>query len=596
MTPWLPFAAALGALLLVAGLVPAWRGVARRRATTAGTTAYEVDVLGLPEVPGSVRLRIGATSLVVDDPQEKRRFDFTATGLTLERQYGDWGRGGERERTAIGRDGRGNEIEVTGSHTVMTALWERLHDRPLPPEPVPPVSVAPGDTVAGAAFVAAGGLGLLLVPLVLLGAVGVEGTVVEPAAGDELCVVEWVSPGGDARRNGVTCYEEEAGETVRLWALGGPLRGEVWDADTPAGAALVSGGVALLGAAIWGYGGWAARRRSRRAAAWTAEAAEASRRHSARRAVQGPALDVELPPADRITFTTARSLMTRVALVRSQRAWSEAERREWLEMRRSLARFQRLVAVLKLAPAVGVTLAVLVIAATAAWTSTDGLLASRGPSATTTATVGGAVDDPLPLWPTDVELTFTTRTGRTVEAVAAVVDVAALPSSVQVEYALDAPYRVRVVGDPGPARGVGLSVGLAVLVALGAAVATAAGPVRRRRALARADRAQPVRLAYVLDRPATPPGEVAAEASVLLFDGSGAPTFQLLVTGDGVARAALSGTAQVRGELREDAPVRCVLDDVPVRCAGGLLYLDPQEWLDDLRDELGTDEEPVAQQ
>lgn len=592
MTTWL-LSAVVGVLLLVAGMVPAWRGAARRRAATAGTTAYDVMVLGLPEVPGTARLRVGATSLVVDDPQEKRRFDFTATGLTLDRRYGDWSRGGERERTAVGRDGRGNELEITGSHTTMTALWDHLHDRPLPSEPRPPVTVAPGDTVVGAAFVAAGGLALILMPLLLVGAVMVEGTVVETAAGDELCVVQWVDSDGETRRNGLTCYEE-SGEEVRLWSLGGPLQGEVLDTDTPLALAFGGGGTALLGGVIWAYGVWAARRRARRAAAWSAEAADTR----STRQEDGWAPDVELPPADRVDFATARALMVHVARARAQHVWSDAERAEWREVRRALARLERVAAVLRLGPAVGVPLAVLVMTAAAAWTSTDGLLASRGPSATAVASVGEVVDAPLPLWPADVELTFTTGTGRTVEAVAAVADADALAPSVQVEYAVDAPYRVRVVGDPGPTRGVTLSAGATGLAVLVAAVASAVGPVRRRRALARAERAQPARLAYVLDRAPGPPGEPDADATgtVLLFDVGGAPAFRIAVAGDGVARAPLSGTAQVRGELREDAPVRCTLEDVPVRCVSGLLYLDPQEWLDDLRQELGTEEGPSAQQ
>lgn len=299
-----------------------------------------------------------------------------------------------------------------------------------------------------------------------------------------------------------------------------------------------------------------------------------------------PADGIVLPQGTDLTYSTARAVLTQVERHRGDRTWSAADVDRWRQARRLVSRFELLGRVLRLVPAAGAVVGVMIIGALSAWTAADGLLVSRGASATTEATVGDAAGKPLPLWPQDVELTFTTGAGTQVEADAAVVDADALPSTVTVEYAVDEPYRVRVVGDPGPVRGVALSAAALVVTVVVAVGLSVAGPLRRRTALARARRTEPTRLAYVLDRETVPPGETATEGFALLFDDLGAPAFRLRVRGEGVGRAALTGTALVQGELRADAPVRCTLGDVVVRCHSPLLHLDPQEWLDELRDEL----------
>ncbi|MBB2923264.1 hypothetical protein [Cellulomonas cellasea] len=451
--------------VLLAGAAPALRAASRRRAVIAGTTSYDVVLWGLPEVLSSARLRVGPASVVVEDPESRRRYDFTPTGLTLTRRRGDWSRGGDRERTATGRDGRGNVLEVEGAHGDMLALWEHLHGRALPDEPRPPVSAPTRDVVVSSATVAVAGLAGLLVLGVVGGAERVVATVLEPGDDEEPCVVEWVSPwSGDTLTNGVDCYDgEEASDEVAVWALDAPLRGELWDTMTPSGLGVGVGVVALGGLLCQGWDVHAERRRARRAAQESAAAAARSRSESA--AGSGPARlpAVTLPTADRLTYPAARALVIEVERARARQPWSAQDIEAFHGGERAFARLDRL---------------------------------------------------------------------------------------------------ARLVS-----------------------------PLRRRRALARADRAEPRLLAYVLDRDPVPPGVDATYpvGSVLLFDERGAPAFRLLVTGLGVARAAGSGTAQVRGELREGAPVRCTLGDVDVTCPGDLLSFDPEEWLDDLRAELGDD-------
>lgn len=585
-------AASVAALVLVTGLVGAVRVASRRRAAFAqagGTTAHDVDIVGLPEASGCVRVRVGTTTVVVEDPESHRWFDFTATGLTLDKRIGDWSRGGERERTATGRDGRGNHLEIVGDHRDMVSLWNALQDRPLPAEPRAPVSPPARDTLVGMLFVAAAGLGVLFVLAVLSRAVPVDGLVVDPASGDEYCLVEWNSPwDGDTHRNGVDCYQDTGG-SVRLWALDVPFRGQVWDTDTPLGLSAVAAGVVVLGLLVAASGRWSQRRRARRAAAQTSEAVQAVRKAQQDENRPVPPLGLELPAAEHLTYATARPLMAAVARAREQRTWSAQERDEHRQVLRLIARIELLGRALRVAPVIVVPGFALILGSVLAWTSVDGLLAGREPSATAEATVGDVVEGSRFLvWPEDVELTFTTGSGEEVETVVAVLDRDALASTALVEYSVDKPFRARVVGDAGPERGVTVSAVTVLLAVIGSAVVSLTGPVRRRRTLARADRSDPVRLAYVLDRAAGPPDERAdrATGAVLLFDQSGAPAFQLHVTGAGVARAVASGTALVRGELREGALVQCELGDADARFVGELLYLDPQEWLDDLRDEF----------
>lgn len=586
----------LAGLVLAAGLVRALRELARRRAAAAGTTAYDIEMWGLPEVVMRVRLRVGPTAVVVDDPESHRRYDLTPTGLTLEQQHGDWSRGGERERTASGRDGRGNRVEVTGAHSDMLALWESLHSRPLPPAPQPPASAPSRDAVFSSLCIAAAGLLGLVVLTLLGGAAQVVGTVVDPGSDEDLCVVEWVSPwSGEELRNGVDCYVD-AGAEVSLWALNTPFRGEVWDTDTPAGLSTAGcGGLVLLGLVVIGSSAWSQRRRARRAARETAEAAADRRPASAR-----PDADRPVPPplaglaaADTLTPTSARHLVREVADARAARTWTAEEIEELRALRRSFDRLER--GPLSWAIRFGATalqmVVAVVLAGLLAWTSVDGLLVDRDPSATAQATVGHVTGSRLVVWPDDVDLTFTTGAGREVQAVAAVADGDALGSTVEVEYSVEKPFRVRVVGDPGPVRGAALSA-VGVLVVLGAVVVPAlVRRSRRRSALAAADAAEPAYLTYLLDRgPVLPAGVVGAPTTqILLFDERGAPAFLMAVTSEEVTGAADYGTARIRGELREGALVRFALGDVEASGPGELLYFDPQEWVDDLRAELGEE-------
>lgn len=449
---------------LLGGAATTLRAASRRRAVVAGATSYDVAIWGLPEVLGTARLRIGPASVVVEDAESRRRYDLTPTGLTLTRRRGDWSRGGDRERTATGRDGRGNVVEIEGAHADMLALWEHLHGRVLPDEPLAPVSAPTRDAVVSSATVAAAGVAGLLVLGVVGGAERVVATVLEPGEGEEPCVVEWVSPwSGDTLTNGVDCHDgEEAGDEVAVWALDAPLRGELWDTMTPSGLGVGVGALALVGLLGQGWDVHAGRRRARRAARESAEAAAAAPSAGDDDLRSTRPLPVDLPAADQLTYPVARALLAEVARIRAGRQWSEEEVEAFRTREQAFARLRRLEMLLS--------------------------------------------------------------------------------------------------------------------------------PVRRRRALARADRAEPRLLAYVLDRATPPPGVVAAHPAgvVLLFDDRGAASFLLLVTGPDVARAAGSGTAQVRGELHAGATVRCTLGDVDVTCASDLLDLDPEEWLEDLRDELAA--------
>lgn len=585
----------IAALLLVAGVLLARRDLSRRRAAKVGTTAYDVFLLGLPEVVGPARLRLGPTLIVVDEPETHRRFDLTGTGLTLAQQYGDWARGGDRERSATGRDGRGNLVEITGDQGDMVAIWQALHGCPLPAAPQPPASVPSRDSLFFSALIAAAGLMGLVVCVVLAGAASVVATVIEPGNGVDYCLVEWASPwSGEALRNGADC-DDDVGEEVHLWALNTPFRGDVWDAETPWGLAGTGGVLAVLGLIMRGYSSWSDRRRARRAAAQTAEAAAMRQQAGTDDAGSVLPLSVDLPSADRLTYTTARSVLLEVVRARSLRPWPAQDVEAFRKEQRELARYRRgaLGLLVRVGPMLMLPVVALVVGGLLAWTPLDSLLAGRGRSATVEAVVGDVYDGELFVWPDDVDLTFTTGTGQEIETVAAVVDGDALPSTVLVEYSVEKPFRASVVGDPGPVRGMALS-GAGVLLALLIAVVPALVRWgRRRAALARADRGEPELMAYLLDRGPGPPGEVVAEPMGLvhLFDQRGEPTFQLLVVGEGVARAAVYGTARIRGELREEAPVRCTLGDVDVTCDGGLIYFDPQAWLDDVGSELGG--EPV---
>lgn len=570
--------AALGAALALRD------GRRRRAARPPEARVHDVLLLGLPEHVGMARLRVGPSSVVVDDPGTHRRFDLTPTGLVLTRQHGDWTRGGVRPRTALGRDGRGHPVEIEGEQEDMLALWEALSSRPLPDDPRPPVEAPLRDAVVGAVFVGLAGLGALVACVVALGAAAVTATVLEPGDDEALCVVEW-SDGEVTRRGQVDCAER-AGEQVDVLALGPPFEGELWDTDTPPALGVGALVVVALGGAIRRWATWSVRRRARRSALVAVEADLPS-------PVAAPAPDDDAGTPTGTDHQRVRALAAQVERTRTHHRWTPEEIAELRSARRAVRLLGGLGgAGVRWAAHLVLPVAALLVVAAFAWTPVDNLLATRALSAPAEGVLDeeyeGALPLPLPFWPDHIGVSFTTEDGEEVDAFVTVARAAGLPDTVPVRYDVERPYRVQVVGDPGPQLALLWLGGLWCALLVGSLVTPTLAAVRRRRARARAATAVPHPLLYVLSRDPSPPGDRDRDATamVYLFHPDGSAAFSLVVVGAELRGLPDSGSAEVRGELAEGATVRCLLGGQEVRCVGELLYLDVHEVLDELEEDL----------
>jgi hypothetical protein len=199
--------------------------------------------------------------------------DLTRTGLQPRaerpRLRGEQHQLGKDDVVLICVDGHGTVVDVAlksaDLEPVRSALLERPEGQGFPQHRVPQDHLWRGLPlvllVAGLLFVVATGA------LVLTGD-RIQATVVDTFNGDGYCTVVWRDPAdGSRRHNGVDC-NHDAGATVEVIALAGPLHGEVVDTRTPWSWAEFSVLVGLLGPLVVGLRAWRRRRRSR--TAWSA--------------------------------------------------------------------------------------------------------------------------------------------------------------------------------------------------------------------------------------------------------------------------------------------------------------------------------------
>lgn len=328
-----------GVVLVVAAVVLGARDVRARRRGLRGARPVEVFLTGLPEVAGSLVLRVGPDRVLLDDPSTHRRFDLTATGLRLTRRHGDWSATRRDQVTATGRDGRGHRVRLTGDPEDMGALWDALHDRPLPEAPGRAEELD-RHSLGGALLLGCAGLVVVLVWLAVLTATPVTGEVTAPADVDGLCRVAWTDAAGGAHVSGVDCFAGEVrGDQVELWALGGPAEGLVWDTQTPSLLTVAALVLALLGVAARGWDLVTRRRRSGRGAAGMREGVEAEEPPEPTEPEGSRA--VRLPEPDALTPAVVRDLVTTLGRVRAQRVWTAQDVDAYRESQRWLRWFIR---------------------------------------------------------------------------------------------------------------------------------------------------------------------------------------------------------------------------------------------------------------
>jgi hypothetical protein len=400
----------------------------------------------------------------------------------------------------------------------------------------------------------------------------VPATIVDASNADDYCTVRWVDPvDGQRRTNGVDCYEP-AGRTIEIIALGGPLRGEVIDTDTPWVWAFLAGAVVLSGPSLAGWRAFRGRRHR------VADAA----RSPMTVAGWGPApVSVDIP-----VLTEAELHWSRIEEVMRRRAelegWDAAGplRDGVTPTRASVGRSlpQRLQVLLArgsilLPAAFGVFVALLV-----GWSSFAAVLATTGSSATVDATVDGEPLSLIPLiTPDDLMVRFVDVDGHRVTTLVPVTGLPdKLPRTMRVEYSTAAPFRARSVDYDGRLLGTGVALlGVAVGVGITSWRVALLWRVRRReQAALLGDVVHAAR--YVLTQ------DYESNCVLVLFPGGGdvPPNGAVVLLDDLRGQIPPSGPLELRGRLEPGQAVIPVLQGEPLRTASPWLAIDQDELLD----------------